>query len=256
MQTLHARLAQPEVVQAQPAQYLANHYHGLGSQRNDFRNHNLNCLIASMVTGDSVLDIGCGSGRLLTMLQRDGRQGFGIDPNPDLIEMAGRLNPRLRIYEGIGDDIGRLGRRFSTITIIDVLEHIKDDRRQLRKIHDALRPAGQLIVLVPAFQMLFGKRDHRNGHFRRYSRKELIEKVTEAGFRVTRARYWNAMGFLPYLIAERIFRRELNGDLRTDEAKNPFERALVRILHAWYKGVENRFNFGLGLSLICVARKG
>ena len=248
-------VVRPDLLEPEPAAFLANHYQELGSQRNDFRNHNLNCLIASLVTGETVLDIGCGPGRLMSLLRRAGKRPFGIDPNPQIIKVAARLDPALTIYEGTGNDIDRLGRRFSTITIIDVLEHIEDDRGQLRRIHAALDDGGRLIVLVPAFQMLFGKRDRNNGHFRRYSRKELVGKIEEAGFGVERARYWNAIGFLPYLFAERVLRRELNADLRTDRAKNPFQKALLAFLHAWYRRVENRFSFGFGLSLICIARK-
>ena len=41
-------------------------------------------------------------------------------------------------------------RRFDTVTIIDVLEHIEDDVTQLRRIFDVLTDGGRLVVAVPA----------------------------------------------------------------------------------------------------------
>lgn len=237
------------------AAYLSDLYSGLGSHRNDFRNLNLHRLIASMVRGASVMDIGCGSGALLTILRRRGHRVHGLEPNSALAHAARTRDPDLRIYEHTGEMVNALGRRFDTITMIDVLEHIEDDRSQLARIHAALEPGGQLIVLVPAFQALYGKRDRRNGHFRRYSKRELVSKLRDAGFVIERARFWNALGVAPYWLSERVLRRELNGDLRTERAKSWPKRLIIQALHAWYRKVENNVCLGFGLSLIVVASR-
>jgi len=232
------------------AEFLSDLYAGLGSHRNDFRNLNLHRLIASLVRGSSVLDIGCGSATLLTILRRRGCAVFGLEPNESLVKAATARDEELRVFRGTGEAVNTLGRRFETITIIDVLEHIEDDRGQLGKIHEALESGGQLVVLVPACQALYGKRDLRNGHYRRYSRRELVGKMRDAGFSIDSARHWNVIGFLPYWFSERVLRRELNGDIRTDTAKSWPRRLVIRALHAWYRKVENNFSFRFGLSLI------
>lgn len=236
------------------AAYLTDLYAGLGSQRNDFRNYNLNRLIASLVTGDSVLDIGCGSGALITVLHRMGKHASGIEPNQGLIDVAIKRDPGLHLHHATGADVDTLGHTYDSVTIIDVLEHIEDDIDQAERIRRALAPGGQLIVLVPAFQFLFGKRDLAAGHYRRYGRRQLIGVLERAGFTVESSRYWNAIGFLPYLVAERILRMQLKGDIRTERAKGPLKRTLIGLLHAWYRKVENNFSFGFGLSLIVTAR--
>lgn len=161
---------------AHSAEYLANLYEGLGSLQNDFRNFNLLRLVAGCVRGERVLDIGCGSGGLLSLLQQQGHSASGVEPNADLVSLANTLHPELRIVQGTGADLDRVTGLFDTITIIDVLEHIEDDREQLRRIWDRLVPGGQLVVLVPAFPLLYGERDRNNGHFRRYTSRELISK--------------------------------------------------------------------------------
>jgi SAM-dependent methyltransferase len=60
---------------------LLEHYRRLGNQANDFRNRNLRRLVASMVTGTSVLDIGCGSGHLLRLLEDQGKDVVGLEPS-------------------------------------------------------------------------------------------------------------------------------------------------------------------------------
>ncbi len=246
-------VAIPELPADAAAVYLADHYGLIGAGRNDFRNANLNRLIASLVRGSSVLDIGSGSGRLLALLAEHCDEVCGLEPNPKLVTLSRELHPEATVFQGTGEAVDHLGRKFDAITIIDVLEHIEDDRTQLRRIFEALRPGGRLVILVPAFPCLFGKRDRQNGHFRRYTRKELVGKLREAGFVVQRVRFWNALGFVPYWIAERVIHAPLDRDLRSDRAKNIFKRGLIRGLHLWYKHVENRWSLGLGLSLICEA---
>lgn len=238
-----------------PDEYLSALYRDLGSQKNDFRNANLIQLVASLVTGERVLDIGCGSGVLLAALQRQGKEVLGVEPHRDIVQLAGEMHPGVEIFRGTGDDIDRLDRRFDTVTIIDVLEHIDDDRRQLRKIHGVLNDGGQLIVVVPAFQWLYGRRDASNGHWRRYSQHDLVEKLNETGFLVRGTRFWNMLGMVPYWVSERLLKRELSCDLRREKRRSWLQRSLARGLYSWFENIENHVSFGVGLSLICIAER-
>ena len=237
------------------AEYLANLYEGLGSLQNDFRNFNLLRLVAGCVRGSRVLDIGCGSGGLLSLLHQQGHSVCGLEPNGDLVNLADKLHPELDVVQGTGADLDRVSGSFDAITLIDVLEHIEDDRGQLRQIWDRLVPGGQLIVIVPAFPVLYGERDRNNGHFRRYTRRELTSKLCEIGFEPRKQRFWNALGFLPYFVSERLLHRELNTELRTNRSKNWFQKLTIRLLHSWFRVVENHVSFGFGLSFLCVAEK-
>ncbi|MBJ7282377.1 MAG: hypothetical protein JHD40_04620 [Acidimicrobiia bacterium] len=73
-----------------------------------------------------------------------------------------------------GSEHGRL------VTLLDVLEHIPDDRGFLR---DELVPLvgdnGTLIISVPAHPQLFSDHDTALGHERRYKRNELLARVSE-----------------------------------------------------------------------------
>jgi len=236
-------------------EYLADLYSKMGDPRRDFRNSNLTSLVVSEVKGQKVLDIGCGNGFLLSMLQKEGRDVFGIEPNKALIKLAKIMNEDLTVLQGYAGDIDKFSAKLDTITMIDVLEHIEDDNGQLEKVFSHLHDGGCFILVVPAFKWLYGKRDQNNGHFRRYSKKEVVEKLRSAGFLINKIRYWNVMGFLPYIISEKLLRRELNIKLREEGEMGLLARISQKFLHVWFRYIENKVNFRLGLSLICISEK-
>ncbi|MCP4443899.1 MAG: class I SAM-dependent methyltransferase [Myxococcales bacterium] len=68
-------------------------------------------------------------------------------------------------------------KRFDLILMLDVLEHVEDDRAFLRDtMAQNLRPGGTLLISVPAWEHLESDHDHWLEHFRRY---------TPSGFRRT-----------------------------------------------------------------------
>jgi Methyltransferase domain len=91
------------------------------------------------------------------------------------------------------------GQRFPAAYTLNVLEHIDDDVGALRSLHGLLASDGTLVVYVPAFQSLYTAMDRKVGHVRRYRRRELIEKVTAAGFDVQWCAYADSLGFFATL---------------------------------------------------------
>jgi len=79
---------------------------------------------------------------------------------------------------------------FTAVYTSNVLEHIEDDRKSLRDIRAIMQVGRKLAIYVPALPFLFSDMDAQVGHYRRYKRKELIEKVQESGFTVEKC-YWN-----------------------------------------------------------------
>ncbi len=235
---------------------LLEHYEGIYEVAYDFRNENLTRLVASYVKKDGVvLDIGCGSGFLLDELSRKGMRAIGIEPNRDLIELSKKRNTSLAILEGRAEDIGALLKeKVRTAIMIDVLEHIEDDEGFLKTLASHIESGGEVIIVVPSYPFLYGLRDRKYGHWRRYSKRMLRRRLRGSGFSVMFIRNWNMLGVLPYAISEKIFRKELETSLRrkTDSALG---RILQRILRAWFRWVENPINFGFGLSIVCIAEK-
>ena len=236
--------------------YLIEHYKKLDDLKNDFRNINLINLIASKIKGNIVLDIGCGSGHLINTLEKKSIKTTGLEPIKELVSIAKKRNPNSNITEGNVKEItSKITEKFSTITIVDVLEHVQDDTKVIQDLYNRLEEGGYLIIVVPAFPFLFSIRDLSMGHFRRYTKNDLIQKVLKNNFKIKEIRYWNMLGFLPYLIFQRLLKNPEMTNLRTSNKKNILEKTIIFILYVWFKFIENNFNFDFGLSLVCVAEK-
>ena len=61
-----------------------------------------------------------------------------------------------------------IDKKFDTILYLHVLEHIKEDRKELESAYEKLKKGGRLIIMVPKHQKLYSNFDKAIGHFRRY----------------------------------------------------------------------------------------
>lgn len=78
--------------------------------------------------------------------------------------------------------------RFALALLLDVLEHVEDDRSFLSSIvADRLLPGACVLVSVPAWPGLHGEHDKRLRHHRRYTPASARALLTGAGLRITRA---------------------------------------------------------------------
>lgn len=96
-----------------------------------------------------LLDVGCGSGELLRWYQNHGWETMGIEPSK-----KGARNARskgLQIIESTIEESSLPENYFDAIIMVQVLEHLKDPKASLSKLHRALRPAGLLMAGVPNF---------------------------------------------------------------------------------------------------------
>src|SRR5438477_9939893 len=98
--------------------------------------------------------------------------------------------------------------------MLDVLEHIADERATLAEVTRVIRPGGHLLVSVPAYRFLWGAQDEVSMHHRRYSARLLRERVEAAGLVVRRLTFFNTLLFPP-IVGIRIIRRLILG-LRFD----------------------------------------
>jgi hypothetical protein len=99
-------------------------------------------------------------------------------------------------YESI-DDTNKL---YDMIYCSNVLEHIEDDLGALKKMYSKLKVNGYLALYVPAFMCLYNDLDSLIGHYRRYGKKELSEKLASAGFKIIESHYSDSIGFFAWLI--------------------------------------------------------
>ena len=200
-----------------------------------------------------ILDVGCGTGANLQMLSQFGA-AEGVDVSSEALEFC-RARGLARVKQGAAETLPYEDASFDLVTGLDVVEHLDDDLSGLREMHRVLRPGGRALLFVPAFMFLWGVQDDISHHRRRYTLRELKQKVTEAGLSIERATYANISFFLPILIGRFLMRltrfRPASENNITIGALNGL---LGRILGAegWWL---QRMNFPFGVSIVCVARR-
>jgi 2-polyprenyl-3-methyl-5-hydroxy-6-metoxy-1,4-benzoquinol methylase len=196
--------------------------------------------------GTEVLEIGAGHGELTQRLV-PGRFVTATDLSKRCVE---ELQTR---YEGLANvdvrhaDIAALGddRKYDSIVLINVLEHIADDLGALRDLRELLKPGGRLLVFSPAFDGLYSDFDHKIGHFRRYRRSQLVTVADRAGLEYVDARYVNSIGaFAWWLFARRLRQTPTQG-----WSVKLYDRVVVPTL----RKIEARREPGLGQSVFLVA---
>jgi SAM-dependent methyltransferase len=163
--------------------------------------------------GRRVVEVGCGLGNFTGMLL-DRDLVIAIDADVGCTERLRERYPFQRNLHVFTADASQAAladlKRFQpdSCVCLNVLEHIRDDRGTLEGMASILEPGGVIVLLVPAFQALYGPIDRNLGHHRRYDRRSISRLAGAAGLRVRKARYMNFIGFFGWWANARIFRRE------------------------------------------------
>ena len=133
---------------------------------------------------------------------------------------------------------------FDTVVCSNVLEHVEDDGAALRAMRDLCVPGGHVILIIPAFQALYGAIDEAIGHYRRYTKPEITAKLAAAGMDVEHVSYFNSFGMFGWwLNAVVLRRRSVPGfQARVNDRLTPLLR------------IERKLKPPVGMSLLAVGR--
>jgi SAM-dependent methyltransferase len=167
--------------------------------------------------GRRVVEVGSGIGNFTGwLLDRELAVAVDIDPAA-LGEVRSRYgerdNLRTVLCDAAGSEFAGLA-QFApdSCVCLNVLEHIGDDGAALRNMAQILPPGGTVVLLAPAFPALYGPIDRNLGHFRRYTRRELVAVASGAGLAVRRLRYINLAGWFGWWWNARVARREAQSE--------------------------------------------
>ena len=93
-------------------------------------------------------------------------------------------------------------KKYDTIVYLDVLEHIKKDKEEVKKALGLLKKNGKLIINVPANSHLYSNFDKDVGHYKRYSKKDFEIILQNFSFRKVSYRYYDSIGYLLSLMSK------------------------------------------------------
>ena len=158
--------------------------------------HHLVLSLVGAGEGMRALDVGCARGHLLEELESSGWKCLGIDTDATDVATCiarGLVAVELDITNDHPESLGT----FDLVVLGDVLEHLPDPLRVLRKIHSLLNPGARIVVSVPNVahlsvraQLLFGRFRYSsrgildNTHLRFFTRRTTLELITNSGFAV------------------------------------------------------------------------
>jgi SAM-dependent methyltransferase len=101
--------------------------------------------------GGKVLELGCSTGEVLSVLAREGWDAYGVDLSERAIEAGRRRYPEIHLEVGTEELFLSLSTRprFDLITAFHVVEHVRDVDRLVRNCRELLAPGGYLAFFVP-----------------------------------------------------------------------------------------------------------
>ena len=203
-----------------------------------------------------IFDFGCGSGYLVSYLQKLGYDASGADASSQSIEFG--LSKGIRNLSVAKDvEISHLEKDFDLILALDVIEHIEDDLRAIRGIERALKQRRIAIITVPAYQWMWGLQDEVAHHFRRYSMSGLVDTIKRSGnFEIIHKTYFNTFLFLPIVVV-RILSKWFNIKKRESDfdINNRFLNGLFYFIFNLEIYFLKFFSFPFGVSILLVLKK-
>lgn len=108
--------------------------------------------LGAHVTGRRLLDVGCGAGQLVFVAKKNGWDARGIDLSTPAIEIARRFGAPCDVLDLFSPELDR--ERFDVIVMSELVEHVPDPARFLRRASSLLAEGGIVYVTTPNFDSL------------------------------------------------------------------------------------------------------
>ena len=166
---------------------------------------------------NSLLELGCGSGRVLADLSNDFSKTAGIEGHIGPLERARLSSPNSLLLHADVLASPLADQQFDWVTAFDVLEHVEAPLL-LKEAYRLTRPAGRMLLSVPAFPILWSHVDQVAGHRCRYRLQQLESELSSTGWRLQGYTYFQFFLF-PLLAASRILNRNAQPHLEHQPPK-------------------------------------
>lgn len=197
-------------------------------------------MIKRHISKGEVLDFGCGRGDFAKHLNDLGYKCDGVEVDKEA-NLASQKKG-IKVFNSLSE----VKKLYPTVISLNVLEHIEDDIEVLKNLFNIIENDGTLVLYLPASMAAWSNMDVEVGHFRRYSKKEIIHKLHTTGFTVTHSSYKDFSGWLT-LIIFRLLRIKLD-----------FNEELItfydRFIFPFVKHLDVLGSFFIGKNILIVAK--
>jgi len=201
------------------------------------------------------LDVGCGTGLILEMLNSYSKP-VGLDLSAKALHYC-KERGLSSLIRADTDQLPIADASCDLILALDLLEHIDDDKRLMKEFNRICKPGGYICLTVPAHQYLWSEHDEALHHFRRYSKKTFDALFRDSHFTPMKLTYAITVTYLPIVVFRKL-QRLLRSNERPKTHLIPLPRLLnsllirILVLEAW---LLKYLNFPFGVSLIGLAKK-
>ncbi|MEY4892025.1 MAG: hypothetical protein RIQ34_637 [Bacteroidota bacterium] len=159
--------------------------------------HILKLLAKYNINAKSILDIGCGSGRILVELKNKlplDSNFYGVDISPQAIELAKSINEANINIELRDITINKLSDKYDLTLVIDVIEHVEDYFKIIRELREVSNYTLFHIPLDLCIWSLFREKmliesKQRVGHIHNFTEDFMKSILTDHGFEIISAIY-------------------------------------------------------------------
>ncbi len=144
-------LASPPVHDAKDTDhtgYFDREYFQLHPGKVRYLDYLVGLLRAHGVPGGRVLDVGAGYGFFLAALEKAGYEASGIEVSAHAVEQARRRTRGQIVEQGAEEPFPFPDGHFDAVTLLDVIEHLKDYAVTLESCRRCLKPGGKLFVIT------------------------------------------------------------------------------------------------------------
>jgi ubiquinone/menaquinone biosynthesis C-methylase UbiE len=145
--------------------------------------------LLSVQSGDHVLDIGCGTGKLISNLSSQVNEGYfeGVDYSNKMVSKALKKNKKnikigkVKIIEGNFDQMPFKNSSFNKVSSVNTLYFWPQPEFTALKISNILKPGGLLVVAFEDIKQL-EQRNLNKDIFHLYTADEVIDLLAKSGF--------------------------------------------------------------------------
>ncbi len=197
-----------------------------------------------------ILEIGAGTGHNFDMLQRFGRiDAVEIDDQARALasRRLGREVSAAPLPELPGIEDGS----YHLVALLDVLEHVDEDRASLASIARKLAPGGRILLTVPANKWMWSAHDAVHHHKRRYSKAGLRRAVEEAGLKAELLTHFNSLLF-PVAAAARIVGKATRKQDSDDKMPSRPVNSVLTGIFGLERHLVGRVPLPVGVSLVAI----
>lgn len=125
----------------------------------------------------TILEVGCGEGRGISVLQPYITHYIALDKNIFLLDSLSKKYPNYQFVESLVPPFSNIeSNSIDTLIAFQVIEHIKDDDFFLKEIHRVLKPNGKALISTPNIQLTLTRNPWHEREYKDFELKTAMLK--------------------------------------------------------------------------------